>query len=750
MALTQPHADYTSALASGMAEDYLVLLHYYDSDGGGSTGQIGISLNSTASITFNSISTSFTPALMSPPVIREKIDLKSYTSSVGNVSLTIADFATSLSTFPLTNSAGLVSGEFHFNNGNRYYINQKVEIYSMLNASNDASKCLKIFEGRLADVQQNWMGKTIKLQVTSYNPFDHIMIPITRDTEENTPAPITYGSYTPNTYNDYATSVDLWKAPILNKGRNGFVRALLRDETISADAYPHIWDEILEKFIPIGINSSGSLDSASEAYNGINIGYADKRLFRIVKAKPFEVTGTGTNLANAYDTPNANESSTAGTTQNAGVSATGSQQSVTDTNEIVTYSLPQLSGRPTAYTIDIVYKLKGSADSGVSFSDATIQLDARIDDTTFSTGANNAVWNMSTNELSMSDGSGADTATSSLITQTLTVAVASADGYPETLSLRTVGVFDEFDGSGNLKHYAEIYDIRITATCSVDLSQSNNNLQSGMREILGLDYLYCGADGYTQSFATSTLVTTIVDMHRDLIYRFGGVTATPTDWSTLDSARSNYTVTYSDFREKTLQQLLNMCQFEGNFIFRTDCQGNYKYINPHPSSNGATSTSSGNLVFSIAEINNLQFKMSPLSDVVTKIKMKYDKHPATDKWQAISTVTNTTPRTRYNFGTLANENTQELDFNILNNSTGISEWKTRRFAHFGEPKLHASFDIVHPKYYYLEVGDKFQFNADVGYVFNSDIGNDEVGFLITETKRTIGKISVKAVYLGEA
>jgi len=747
MALSQPHADYTSALTSGMIEDYLVVLHYYNSS---SSGQVGISLNTSSSITINSASTSFTPAIMSPPTIREKIDLRTYKSSVANISLSVADFPTSESTFPLSNDAGLFSGEFYENSGSRYYINQKVEIFSMLNDSNDIAKCLKIFEGRLADVQQNWMGKTLKLQITSYNPFDHITIPTARDNVENTPAPITYGSYTPNAYNDYATSVDLWQAPILDKGKQGYVRALLRDSTIASDAHPHLWDELLEKFIPIGINNSGGLDSASEAYNGLNISYADKRLYRLVKSKPFAVTGSGTNLENAYAVPNADSTANFGTTQNAGVSATGSQQSTTDTNEIVTYSLPQFSGAPTAYTITIVYKLKGSADSGVNYTDATIQLDARVDDTTFSTGGNNSTWNPSTNELSMSDGSGADTATSGLITQSFTVNVATTDGYPDTLSLRTSGTFDEYEGSGNLKHYAELYDIRINATCAVDLSQSNKNLQSGMREILGIDHLYCGANGYTQSWATSTLVTTIIDMHRDLVYRFGGITATPTNWSTLDSARSNYTVTYSEYKEQTLQQLLDRCQFEGNFIFKTDCQGAYKYIDPHPSGGSATSTDGGSLIFRKSEINNISFKLSPITSVITKLKMKYDQHPATQKWQTISTETNSTPRTNYNFGNLTNENTQELAFSILNNSTGLSEWKTRKFAHFGEPRLICSFDVFNPKYYYLEVGDRFLFHTDIGYVLGKDLGDDEVGFIITETKRTIGKISVKGFWLGEA
>ena len=117
MALSQPHADYTSALTSGMIEDYLVILSYYNAS---SSGSVGISLKTSA--TFNSIE--YTPCIIKAPTIREKIDLKNYTSSFGNVTIDCVDFPTSVSTFDLSNDAGFFSGEFYENSGSRYYINQ--------------------------------------------------------------------------------------------------------------------------------------------------------------------------------------------------------------------------------------------------------------------------------------------------------------------------------------------------------------------------------------------------------------------------------------------------------------------------------------------------------------------------------------------------------------------------------------------------------------------------------------------------
>jgi len=272
-----------------------------------------------------------------------------------------------------------------------------------------------------------------------------------------------------------------------------------------------------------------------------------------------------------------------------------------------------------------------------------------------------------------------------------------------------------------------------------------------MREVLGVDYLYCGADGYTQSWATSTAISTIVDMHRDLIYRFGGITATPTNWASMDSARSNYVITHSTNEIQPLQTLLNKCQFEGNFIFRTDCQGNYKYIDPHASS-GATSTSgvggAVSLDFSKSEIRNIKFNITPASDVITKMNLNSNPHPATGEFQTIATVTNTAPRANYNFGNQTNENIQDIDFKILNDSTGITNWKDKRFTHYGEPRMVTSFQVINPKYYYMEVGDQFKF-SNIGYVYGKDISTDDVTFIITELKRTIGKISVVGYWMGE-
>ena len=748
MALSQPHADYTSALVSGVKEDYLVKLNWYDTDGP-ATGTVGLSMSTGAII--NSVY--YTPCILKPPVIRESIDLKGYTSTFGNVSIECSDFPSSLSSFPLGNGAGLFSGEFHSNSANRFYMNRTVEIYSMLNDSEDEAKCLKIFSGRLTRADVNSMNKTVRLEATAYNPFDHIEVPTARDTDSNVPAPITYGAYVPNTYGAYATSKTLWACPIIDKAKQHFVRALLRDTAISADAYPHIYDEVLDQFIPVAISSGGSVDSASEVYNGVAISYADFGLYRSAKQKPVGYSsdsGSGwTNTDNAFNNSSADDTSNFATSQQATIAISGGGTPDTaDNNDAGVFDLPQYSGRPTTYTIVVAYKLHATISDAVSWGgDAIVRLNARVDDNDFSDSDSNSLWNKTTNQLEVTQaGSGDHTGVSgSIITQTYTVAVATLDGFPKQLALRTESLLEEHSGTGTFLHYASIYDIRISCVQSVDFSQSNNNLQSGMRELLGIEKLYCGADGYTQSWATSTAITTIVDMHRDLIYRFGGITATPTNWATLDSARSNRTVNFSTHKPTSLQELMNLLQQEGNFIFRVDCTGANKYIDPH-ATRDVTALATGDLVFTATNINNWKFSLTPMSDVLTKYNAFYNMHPGTGDFINTTTTTNTTPRTNYNLGNQTNENVMDKEFHVLNSSTGVAEWVTNKFAFYGEVGLKCEFDVLDPGKYYMEVGDFFKFDSSIGYAFGKNVV-DEI-WICTKLTRTVGKLKVSGFYLG--
>ena len=84
--------------------------------------------------------------------------------------------------------------------------------------------------------------------------------------------------------------------------------------------------------------------------------------------------------------------------------------------------------------------------------------------------------------------------------------------------------------------------------------------------------LYTGADGFDESWNAGTVASLIHDMHRDILYRFAGVTATPDGYSALDTDRQQtgffWFCRYYTHKPIEIKKLLEQCQYEGGFIFR--------------------------------------------------------------------------------------------------------------------------------------------------------------------------------------
>ena len=154
------------------------------------------------------------------PSIREKINLHRSTSSVSNISITIANFNYNNNDF---------SKELVF--GTNYYINQDVKIYSRVNDSVSAifsqideefdsfhipfasasDDKLLIYTGRLESVSHD--HNTITLNIVAKRPWDDISIPQKQTSTNNTYYPISYGDFTPNASGDYMTNKNLFPIP---------------------------------------------------------------------------------------------------------------------------------------------------------------------------------------------------------------------------------------------------------------------------------------------------------------------------------------------------------------------------------------------------------------------------------------------------------------------------------------------------------------------------------------------------------
>tara|TARA_A100000172_G_scaffold80972_1_gene72157 strand:+ start:1835 stop:4141 length:2307 start_codon:yes stop_codon:yes gene_type:complete len=765
MALSQPHANYTTALnnasSAGLDEDYLMILEYKTSS---SSGKVGLSMDYSGNITDDEDSSgttvSFTPCITSSPSIREKINIKNYTSSIGNVTVNIVDFENSVSTFSLSNDNGRFSGEFPKSSGGRVYINGKVRIFSKASTDTQTARFLKVFEGRLGSVEANFIAKTMSIKLNAYNPFKDILLPLTRDTELGIPAPISYGDYTPNATGAYTASSNFFEMPV-HSISGGFLQGVARDIAIGSESVAHIFDDGSDSFIPLHhITSSDSGLASTVSTLGVHLTKSSTSIVRTVKYKPSSIdtdtdnTGSSwSNTANIMDSPTADDSSDFGsTTKTATInSGSGDDFSAVFNSDPITFNTPPIIGTVNAYAVTIVYKIAQVGDTstiaGTHNLDMSLTKDASGNVTYGNSFANNG--SNRPNGFTADTTNLADDATSSLLTHTITFNSTDIAGdIPDFLSFRLSSTIEQDNATSNRDHTVQfqIFDVRIVVSQKAKVSGDNN--QSGKREVLSIDNLYNGANGYTASWDSSA-ITNIVDMHRDFLHRFGGLatSVTPTNYSSIKSARSNFAIRYHFYEPRTLQSVLDKIQFEGAFIFRINSQGSYVYINPDAPS-AITSTSTGNLTFSTSDVANVNFKLMPLQDLSTSHKLFYDLHPAKKTYRETLSRT-ASDRTILNFST-TQDNQQTFEFDTLTSSAGVIDWSNKYFNKFAtvENKIFVSMEITNPKFFYLEVGDVFNFNSSMGYAFDTDLDHEDTGFIVLETQRSLGKLKVTAFNIG--
>ena len=277
-----------------------------------------------------------------------------------------------------------------------------------------------------------------------------------------------------------------------------------------------------------------------------------------------------------------------------------------------------------------------------------------------------------------------------------------------------------------------------------------------------IERLYTGADGFAKSFSSGT-VTSIVDMHRDLLSRFLGVAgssetisvlngSTSNAYSDLTTARSTWTCRYWTDEKEELKDILEQCQSEGGFVFRfrpSDGTPQYIYI-----ANSTTATHT----ITKDDIKNLNVSITPFESLITKRELKYYKNPINDEMLKEQTSSDTTnnPRTTYNVGT--KENVETTDLEILSGGVGATNMgsgnRNDGFANYynaitGLPKMIVNTEIVNAgssggsSYFYLmEVGDvcAISHSNQIAAPFGTSFSGKK--FMVTSLTRTIGSLKV--------
>jgi hypothetical protein len=732
--------NYNNALTSTIKEEWLFEFRnqdYPSSPIPADTSDEIIRL-ATAEVPHSSISDmKYHGFITNTPSIRESIDLNKSTSTVSNISITCANGT-------LSNHSKTLAEEIY--GGSNNYINRDVIVRSRVGGYTEI-----IFQGRLKEVKLSNQD-TVSIVIAVHDPIQDISIPEYQSKSGNY-FPIFYGESVPETSTvlvpDFIDASIVF--PVEVDTLNNDVFNCLFHQAESSDARLHypVKDTFNANEFPIMCPLDDTFSNATyDDYEGAtsdtnrNVMRTDLDLHRAYKVRPQTVTnpssGSGvtvTNPGNAYDD---NASTDADFTA-------ALNTDVTVDKEYVISDIPKEEHALQTLKFFYNYSITGY---GASNGNLHIHIGVAIKhDGSYSAfkeinkSANQSADTEELNLLSNSDFSNATNKTPEEVKLRIRfINSASDDGGDNNLAV--VNLFDTF------------FQIE---TKIVDDNDTDELQLANSSAVTSVKRLYTGADGFDESWNAGTVVNLIHDMHRDILYRFAGVTATPDGYSALDTDRQQtgffWFCRYYTHKPIEIKKLLEQCQYEGGFIFRFRPSNQTPQYIHIPDSPTTIHTIDKN------DITNLNISVTPFESLVTKRIIKYEINPINDKTMREITCTDTsaspTVRTKYNIDTKENIKTDELK--ILRNSVGQANMGGARnngFANYynaieGNPKLVVDTEIINPgssggsSYFYLmEVGDICAFNHNDMIVepFGESFNGKQ--FIVTSLTRSPGSLKV--------
>jgi hypothetical protein len=272
--------------------------------------------------------------------------------------------------------------------------------------------------------------------------------------------------------------------------------------------------------------------------------------------------------------------------------------------------------------------------------------------------------------------------------------------------------------------------------------------------------VYIGADGLTNSWDSSA-ISYGHEAHRDMLIRYTGYTTTaPENWSALDTDRTEdeWKIRWWALEPVELKKVLEQLQLEFGFIFkfRPDGTGSYIHIGG-TDSNDAYRINDVIVTLKKDDITNLKINNMPFSELLTKMEINYEKHPAESRYLSSTTSTNATARTNWSIQAKENISEVSLDMNVGTPATSANANMNADFYSyydniFGDIKKVISCDIVNPAVSYnLETGDIIQFSNTAGEMPVEPFGDDwQDYYMITDLQRKCspGKIKIQAREVG--
>tara|TARA_R100001594_G_scaffold42605_1_gene74727 strand:+ start:7353 stop:9458 length:2106 start_codon:yes stop_codon:yes gene_type:complete len=659
--------------------------------------------------------TDYDGRLLSAPSITSNISFRNFEARTNNVTLRIANNG--------------YEGTF----GQR--TNKEVIIYFATdNTTDDIAHCLKVFTGRVRSIIKltsteiavecedfaAWRyNKVLQEQITFTAGYNMIGVSKYR--------PLHYGDFVENSSSEstpgFCDSKKLRPVDYISQDRD----YLYYDEGINdTGARPHIYIDGIDHFVPIEqaqTNSHSKFGTNTIRVDNDDNPASNKSYFRYtIRLYPNTSASTG-------------DVSAANLTVNSITNVIDN-----DTGTSVTCTA-NASGGGTVRS-GVFGEYSGSLLGSIKTVKASIR-------GTSTEGANVYVWIKSgdgttiLNETVTTANSWSQQLSSSVLTSTKDVSsVYASNGSGVNFNGLIFGFYQQ--ASGNIRAIV-VQEMYLDFTCFIPIDESSS--KSKDQEIP--QRLYIGTDG-TSLDNSGVYDTDLTDhgpteVHENILTNLGpGSSAI--DNTTQAAVEGNFDsngLTRCSITDPnmTVQDALLKLQKEAGFIsYVKPSDGKVYYL----IEDGTSKSIDVDLLTS--DYKNIQFGTIPLSDMLWKARINYDKHPEKNTYLTGSTTQDTTEKSNYDFGD--NDNTY-----IQNNDwVNEPEVAVNLIGLFKFQRMTVQCEILNQRHYTLEIGDVVTFSdSPIDFrLRDSSASYTDYQFRIMETTRTVYSLKIKAMEVHKA
>ena len=228
------NTNYQAKLAPTMTEIWLVQI-FKNTTSGVTTTDTPDFRFSFSETTYNNLA--YYPAILNKPTVNYSLDLKSFTTKTGSLTLNLANI--NLDGTTLLESLGNDT------------LNGQVNILSQIDHDNTAANALQIFSGRVSSFA--YRNNTIVLNLVSNRPFQNVSIPqgrtsnSTDDKYNNKLIPLVLGDYTANT--GFVSGQDVYACDFLKNDGNNFIYVI--PESTSGTDKLEFYDKGMKRFVEL-------------------------------------------------------------------------------------------------------------------------------------------------------------------------------------------------------------------------------------------------------------------------------------------------------------------------------------------------------------------------------------------------------------------------------------------------------------------------------------------------------------------